>query len=417
MLRRAVLGATLGNCVEWFDFGVYGYLATTLGAVFFPSDDPTASLLASFAVFAIAFIARPLGGAFFGSRGDRIGRQRTLAGVILLMSAATCAIGLLPGYASIGVAAPALLVVARLLQGLSVGGEFGGASTFLAEYAPRDRRGFFTSWVQASGLLGLVLSSSMVLLLRSNLSEDAMNAWGWRVPFLCAGPLGIVGLYLRLKLEDTPEFRALQRAGGVARAPVRETITRSYRPMLQAIGLTIFPNVAFYSVFTYLQTHMVRQLGFSPGAAGLSTTLTLLAAIALVPPLGLLSDRIGRKPLLVAGCAGYAVLSYPAFLLMNQGLFVVTTGTHIVLGVLLAVYSSAFVATLTELFPPRVRYTGFAIGHNLAAALFGGVAPFLATYLIAITGNALAPAYYLLAATVATLVTLTTIRETGQRPG
>jgi MFS transporter, MHS family, proline/betaine transporter len=218
---RATIGASIGNLVEWFDFAVYGYLATTLAVVFFPSGNPTASLLSTFAVFAAAFFVRPLGGLFFGPLGDRIGRQRVLATVIILMSLATFAIGLLPGYATIGIWAPLLLVVCRLLQGFSAGGEFGGGATFLAEYSPDDRRGYMVSWLEFSTLIGFILGSGSVLVMNSALGEDAMIAWGWRIPFLIAGPLGIVGLYIRLRLEDTPEFRALESTGEVSESPLR----------------------------------------------------------------------------------------------------------------------------------------------------------------------------------------------------
>jgi len=413
-LRRAVIGAAIGNCVEWFDFAVYGYLAQTLGTVFFPSGDPTVSLLASFAVFAAAFFVRPLGGLVFGPLGDRVGRQRTLATVIILMSLSTLAIGLLPGYSSIGVLAPALLVGARLLQGFSVGGEFGGAATFLAEYAPEGRRGLYTSWAQVTALAGLALGAALVLALRSGLSDAAMLAWGWRIPFLLAGPLGLVGLYLRLRLEETPAFRALRGAGGVTHAPIREMVARNARSLLQTVGLAIFPNAGFYIVLTYLQTHLTREVGLSPTGASLSTLLTLLVTMALIPPLGALSDRVGRRPLLAASCLGYALLTYPAFLLMARGGAVGAVLTHAALGVLLAVFLSAVLATVTELFPTRVRYSGFALGHNLAVALAGGLAPFVATYLISTTGSSSAPAYYLIGAAVITLITLTTVHETAR---
>ena len=414
MLRRAVIGASIGNCVEWFDFAVYGYLAPTLGTVFFPSDDPTASLLASFAVFGVAFSVRPLGGLFFGPLGDRIGRQRTLATVIILMSLSTLAIGLLPGYGSIGVLAPVLLVVARLLQGFSVGGEFGGAATFLAEYSPEGRRGLYTSWAQVSVLAGFVLSVVLVLGLRSSLSEAALLSWGWRIPFLLAGPLGLVGLYIRLKLEDTPEFRALRGVGEVAPSPIRETVARNYRSILQTVGLAIFPIAGFYIVFTYMQTYLTRELGLSPTSASLSTTLALLVAMVLIPLFGALSDHVGRRPVLAASCIGYALLTYPAFILLERGGPLAAVLTHAALGALLAVFLSTLLATLTELFPTRVRYSGFALGHNLAVALFGGLAPFVATYLISTTGSPIAPAYYLMAAAFATLVTLARVGETAR---
>jgi MFS transporter, MHS family, proline/betaine transporter len=416
MLRRAMLGASVGNCVEWFDFAVYGYLAATLGAVFFPSEDPTISLLSSFAVFGVAFFMRPLGGFFFGPLGDRIGRQRTLAMVIILMSASTFVIAFLPGYAAIGIWAPILLVTARLLQGFSVGGEFGGASAFLAEYSPDARRGYLVSWIEFSAVGGFFLGSASVLVLTATIGEDALGSWGWRIPFLLAGPLGLIGLYIRLRVEDTPEFRALERTGEVSGSPFRETITQNWRPILQVIGLVIIQNAGFYIVLTYMPTYFSEQLGFSSTASSLSSVFTLIVAMALIPPLGALSDRVGRKPLLAASCVGFALLSYPLFLLMNQGNLVGAVLSHVALGALLAVFLSATIAALAELFPTRVRYGGFSIGYNISVAIFGGAAPFFATYLISLTGNPLSPAFYLIAAAVASLITIATIAETARTP-
>ena len=415
-IRRAIVGASVGNMVEWFDFAVYGYLAVTLGAVFFPSEDPTISLLSSFAVFGVAFVMRPLGGLFFGPLGDRIGRQRTLAAVIILMSISTFAIALLPGYATIGIWAPILLVLARLLQGFSAGGEFGGASAFIAEYSPDNRRGFLVSWLEFSTLIGFILGSTSVLVLSSVLTEEALTSWGWRIPFLIAGPLGLIGLYIRLRLDDTPEFRALESAGEVSQSPFKETVTQNWKPILQVAGLVIIQNAGFYIVLTYMQTYITEQLGFSTTSASLSTMLTLLVGMVLIPPLGALSDRVGRKPVLMASCVGFVVLTYPLFLLLNAGNLAGAIAAHVALGALLAVYLSTTIAALTELFPTRVRYGGFSIGYNVSVAIFGGAAPFLATYLISVTGNPLSPAFYLIAAAIATAVTLLTIKETARTP-
>jgi len=411
-LRRAIVGASIGNTVEWFDFATYSFLAVTLAAVFFPSGNPTAALLSTFAIFAAAFFVRPLGGLFFGPLGDKIGRQRVLATVIILMSLSTFVIGLLPPYATIGVWAPLLLVVARCLQGFSAGGEFGGASTFLAEYSPDDRRGFLVSWLEFSTLIGFLMGSILVLLLTTVLPEDALVSWGWRIPFLLAGPLGIVGLYIRLRLEDTPEFRALKESGEVARSPLRESITENWKQILQVGGLVIIQNVGFYVVLSYMTTYFQDPLGFSPTAASLSTTITLLVGMALIPPLGALSDRVGRKPLLLASCIGYVVLTYPLFLLLNTGNLFAAILAQVALGALLAVFISTSIAALTELFPTRVRYGGFSIGYNLSVAIFGGSSPYLAQYVVSSTGSPLSPAFIVIIAAVATLLVVLTIRET-----
>ena len=411
-LRRAIVGASIGNTVEWFDFATYSFLAVTLAAVFFPSGNPTAALLSTFAIFAAAFFVRPLGGLFFGPLGDKIGRQRVLATVIILMSLSTFVIGLLPPYATIGVWAPLLLVIARCLQGFSAGGEFGGASTFLAEYSPDDRRGFLVSWLEFSTLIGFLMGSILVLLLTTVLPEDALVSWGWRIPFLLAGPLGIVGLYIRLRLEDTPEFRALKESGEVARSPLRESITENWKQILQVGGLVIIQNVGFYVVLSYMTTYFQDPLGFSPTAASLSTTITLLVGMALIPPLGALSDRVGRKPLLLASCIGYVVLTYPLFLLLNTGNLFAAILAQVALGALLAVFISTSIAALTELFPTRVRYGGFSIGYNLSVAIFGGSSPYLAQYVVSSTGSPLSPAFIVIIAAVATLLVVLTIRET-----
>lgn len=415
-LRKAVVAAAIGNCVEWFDFAVYGFLATYIALNFFPNDDPTVSLLSTFAVFAAAFFARPLGGLFFGPLGDRIGRQKVLATVILLMSGSTFLIGFLPNYHQVGILAPALLVVLRCLQGFSAGGEYGGGAAFLAEYAPDERRGFIVSFLVWSVVIGFLLGSASATVLSSVISEDAMNVWGWRIPFLLAGPLGLVGLYIRLRLEDTPDFRELEDAGEVARSPLRETIAENWVPILQIAGLVIIHNVGFYTVFTYLPVYFTEELGFSTTAAFASTTLAGLAALALIPPLGALSDRVGRKPLLISSCVLFAVLTYPLFLLMNTGNLAAAIVAHVGLAAFESLFVCCSLAAGAELFATRVRYGGFSIGYNFSVAIFGGTAPYIATYLVSSTGNPLSPAYYVIAAAVLTLVTILTMRETARAP-
>jgi MFS transporter, MHS family, proline/betaine transporter len=255
-----------------------------------------------------------------------------------------------------------------------------------------------------------------VLVLSFTIGEEALGSYGWRIPFLLAGPLGLIGLYIRLRLEDTPEFRALEETGEVSRSPLRETITQNWAPILQVAGLVIIQNAGFYIVLTYLLTYITEQLGFSTTSGSLSTILTLVVAMALIPPLGSLSDRVGRKPVLIASCIGFVILTYPLFLLMNSGTLTAAVLAHVALGALLAVYLSTTIAALTELFPTKVRYGGFSIGYNISVAIFGGAAPFFATWLIDVTGNPLAPAFYLIAAAVATLLTILTIRETARTP-
>lgn len=415
-LRKAVVAAAIGNGVEWFDFAVYGFLATYIGLNFFPNEDPTVSLLSTFAVFAAAFFTRPLGGLFFGPLGDKIGRQKVLATVILLMSASTFLIGLLPSYQQIGLLAPALLVVLRCLQGFSAGGEYGGGAAFLAEYAPDERRGFIVSFLVWSVVIGFLLGSASATLLSSVMSEDAMSAWGWRIPFLLAGPLGLIGLYIRLRLEDTPDFRELEEAGEVSSSPLRETIAHNWIPILQIAGLVIIHNVGFYTVFTYLPVYFSTELGFSTTASFASTTVAGLVALALIPPLGALSDRVGRKPLLISSCVLFAVLTYPLFLLMNTGSLSAAVAAHVGLAAFESLFVCCSLAAGAELFATKVRYGGFSIGYNFSVAIFGGTAPYIATFLVDRTGNPLSPAYYVIIAAVLTLVTVLTMRETAHAP-
>lgn len=415
-LRRVIVGASIGNAVEWFDFAIYGFLATFIAANFFPAGNDTAALLNTFAIFAAAFFMRPLGGFVFGPLGDRIGRHRVLALVILLMSAATLAIGLLPTYHSIGVAAPLLLLLLRCLQGFSAGGEYGGGAVYLAEYAADEQRGRTVTFMVWSGVVGFLLGSLTVTLLQAWLPAGAMDSWGWRIPFLIAGPLGLVGLYIRLRLDGTPEFKILNEADKVAESPLREAIRTSWPAILRVIGMFIIFNIGYYVVFTYLPTYFIKTLHFSKTHAFLSSTIACLVAISLILPLASLSDRIGRRPLLIAGAAGFAVFGYPLFLLLNSGTLAAAIGAHVGLAVIECLYISAAVSAGVEMFATRVRYSGFAVGYNLCVALFGGTTPYVVTWLVGHTGNSLSPAFYVIAAAVISLLTVLTVRETAGKP-
>ncbi|MFN3001664.1 MFS transporter [Mycolicibacterium wolinskyi] len=415
-VRKAITGASIGNAVEWFDFAIYGFLATYIAANFFPAGNETAALLNTFAIFAAAFFMRPLGGFVFGPLGDRLGRQRVLAVVILLMSAATLGIGLLPTYATIGVAAPLLLLLLRCLQGFSAGGEYGGGAVYLAEYATERRRGLTVTFIAWSGVLGFLLGSITVTLLAASLSPEAMDSYGWRIPFLIAAPLGLVGLYIRLRLDDTPEFTKLHKSDRVAKSPLREAVRTARKPILQVIGMFIVFNVGYYVVFTFVPTYFIKSLQFSKTESFVSITLASLTALILILPLAALSDRIGRKPLLIAGSVGFMVFAYPLFLLMNSGSVVAAIVGHCLLAAIESVYVATAVTAGVELFATRVRYSGFSIGYNIAVAAFGGTTPYVVTWLTAATGNHLAPALYLIAAAIVSVTTVFTLRESAARP-
>ncbi|MGY4709243.1 MFS transporter [Mycolicibacterium sp. CBM1] len=415
-LRRVITGAAIGNAVEWYDFAIYGFLATIISVKFFPPGNETAALLNTFAIFAAAFFMRPLGGLFFGPLGDRIGRQRVLALVILLMSGSTLAIGLLPTYAAAGVLSPIGLLVLRCLQGFSAGGEYGGGACYLAEFATDRRRGLVVAFLVWSAVLGFLLGSITVTLLQTLLPSGAMEAYGWRIPFLLAGPLGLVGLYIRVRLEDTPAFAELSEADRVAASPLKEAVTTAWVPILQVIGLMIIHNVGFYVVFTYLPTYFIKTLHFSKTASFVSITMASVVALILILPLGALSDRIGRRPLLITGAAGFAVLAYPAFLLLNSGSLVTAILAHCLLAAVEAVFVSVSLVAAAELFATRVRYSGLSVGYNVSVAVFGGTTPYIVTLLSARTGNDYAAGIYVAVAAVVSLLTVLTVRETASRP-
>ncbi|MDA2893284.1 MFS transporter [Mycolicibacterium sp. BiH015] len=414
-LRRAITAAAIGNFITWFDFAAYGFLAVLLGQIFFPSDDPAASLLATFAAFGVAFLMNPIGGFVFGRLGDKVGRKRILAASIILMSASTFAVGLLPGYAVIGIAAPILLVALRIVQGFAAGGEPGGAATFLVESALRGRRARTVSFWHCSSYLANAAASVLVLSLDAMLSDSAMFDWGWRIPFLIAGPLGLVGLYLRIKLNDTAEFERLQSAGEVSKSPIKDALRSNRRQIIQVIGCIAFQAAAFYFTFVYMQTYLQSEVGFSFGLASASTVICLCAAAASIFVFARLSDVYGRKPVIIVGAVLGTVVVFPAFAAFataNTALIIVA---HAAMGVFLAMFMSASGAALVEIFPSRVRYAGFSIGFNLSVAIFGGTAPYVATWLISVTGSPVAPAIILIVTGLAAIVSAVTLRETAGR--
>ena len=415
-VRKAVTGASIGNAVEWFDFAIYGFLATFIAANFFPAGDETATLFKTFAIFAAAFFMRPLGGFVFGPLGDRIGRQRVLAVVILLMSGATIAIGLLPTYASIGVAAPFLLFVPALSAGLLGRRRVRRRGGLPRRVRIEKRRGLTVTFMAWSGVVGFLLGSVTVTLLQALLPTAAMESYGWRIPFLIAGPLGLIGLYIRLRLDDTPQFAELSKTEQVASSPLREALRGSWRSILAVIGLFIVFNVGYYVVFTFLQTYLIVTLKFSKTEAFTSMTLATFVALVLILPLAALSDRIGRKPMLIAGSVAFAVLAYPLFLLLNSGSLAAAITAHCALAAIESIYVSTAVSAGVEMFATTVRYSGFSIGYNVCVAGFGGTTPYVVTWLTAQTGNNTAPAFYLIVAAVISFCTVLTLRETAAKP-
>lgn len=414
-VKRAVFASATGNALEWFDFGIYAYMTATIGQVFFPSANSAISLLAAFGGFAVAFLVRPLGGLFFGPLGDKIGRAAVLSITILMMGAGTFAIGLLPGYATLGLWAPILFILARLVQGFSTGGEYGGAATFICEYAPDERRGFFGSFLEFGTLAGSIAAAVLVLGIQSLLSDEAFQAWGWRIPFLMAAPLSLFGLYLRLRLDEGPIFAELKERGE-ANGGLKELFSSHRRHFLLCMGMVLILNIAYYTVLTYLPTYLKAVLAISATESLLLMLAMMLGMIAVIYLFGALSDKIGRKPVLMGACIGFIVLSWPAFLLLQTGqAWAIMVGLGI-LGLLTVCLTSTMPPTLPAIFHTRVRYSGFAIAYNLSTALFGGTAGMANQWLIDATGNQLVPAFYLMTAAAIGLLATSQIPETAGKP-
>lgn len=409
--RRALRAACIGSVIEWFDFGIYAYLAPVLGAHFFPADDPVASVLAAFALFAVAFVVRPLGGVVLGHFGDRVGRRAVLAFSIVAMGLATFAIGVLPTYAAAGVAAPALLLICRLVQGFSAGGEQMGAASFALEYAPKSRRGRCSGMLSASIVTGFLGAAMLVLGMTVALGTSAMDSYGWRIPFLVALPLALFGLYLRFRLDDTPEFQQVRASREVASAPIREAIRTQLRPMGLVFGGVLPFVVGIYLLLAYSPSYLAGGVGLPLPAAIGANALVLVAVILGMATAGRWVDRFGTWRVMSWASVAYIVLAVPGFVLMGTGgVFGAVLG-QAVLGIPVTLSGAAIFTVLVDSFPTHVRFTAGSIAYNLAQAGLGGTAPFVATYLVSRFDSPLMPAIYLAALALVTLPVIVAIRR------
>lgn len=390
----------MGNAVEWYDFAVYGALAPVLATVFFPAAG-TAALTATFAVFATSFVARPVGAVLFGRLADRSGRRPVMVAVIVLMSVATAAIGLLPTWSAVGALAPALLLSLRLVQGLSSGGELPSALVFLVESAPAGRRGLFGGWHLGSTALGLFGGYAVVTVLTATLSEAAMAGWGWRTAFLLAAPLGLVGRFVRRRLDETPAYRRLASPG----SPRVQDVLRGRGPAIAgALALVAALSLSFNVWFVFLPGYLVTASEVPSSAALLVTLVGLGVAVVVAPAAGAVSDRVGRRPVLVTACAGIAAFAVPGFALAGSGSLLAMAVAGVVMGVLVgSLQVSAFVA---EVFPAQVRVTGSGLTYGVGTALVGGTAPVLASLLVQRGADAWVPLYVVLVAGLALLAAL-----------
>ncbi|KAF1016937.1 MAG: Glycine betaine/proline/ectoine acid transporter OusA [Stenotrophomonas maltophilia] len=419
MLKRAVGAAALGNAMEWFDFGVYGYLAVTIGQVFFPSSNPTAQVIAAFATFTVAFLVRPLGGLVFGPLGDRYGRQKVLAFTMILMALGTFSIGLIPSYERIGIWAPVLLLLARIVQGFSTGGEYGGAATFIAEYSTDRNRGLMGSWLEFGTLGGYIAGAGTVTALHMALSSDQMLEWGWRIPFLVAGPLGLLGLYMRMKLEETPAFQSFAEEAEKRdhERPGLGALLRVHGPqLLVCMGLVLVFNVTDYMLLTYMPSYLSVTMGYAESKGLLLIIIVMLVMMPLNIVGGLFSDRLGRRPMIIGACIALLVLAVPCLLLIGTGHDGLIFLGLMLLGLALVCFTSSMPSTLPALFYTPVRYSALSIAFNVSVSLFGGTTPLVTAWLVERTGDPLVPAYYLMGAAVIGLLTMMFVKETAGLP-
>ena len=409
---KAVLAGSIGNALEWFDYGLYGYFATMISANFFPAKDGLTSLMLTFIVFGVGFVMRPLGGLVFGHYADRVGRRNALTGTIILMGLSTFAIGCLPTYAQVGFWAPVLLTVCRLVQGISTGGEWGSCMSFLAEYSRPDNRGYIVSWSQFSIGIGLLLGSSFGVALSTLLTPEAMMAWGWRIPFLSGILICLFGMYIRRQVDETPRYKEATEASEIIDSPLKEVVTTHLRETILSFGIVIGWTISYWLIMAYMPTYMSRVLKLPMWMGFSFNTLLLLFFMAVVPFTGILADKIGRKPVILIAAGGFVLLSYPLFSLMGS-----TQNSVVIMGVLLvfafheAMICGGATVAITEIFPTNVRCSAIAIGYNIAVAMFGGTAPFVSTWLISYTGSNIAPTFYLIAGSCITILAVTTLME------
>lgn len=380
--RKAILAGSIGNAVEWIDWALYATLAPVFADQFFGSDDPVVNLLATLAVFAVGFVMRPIGGAVLGAYADRRGRKKGLTLTIGLMAGASILIGLIPTYSTIGLLAPIVLLLARLVQGFSAGGEFGSSSSFLVESAAPGRRAFAGSWQQVSVGSGVLLASATGYALTSLMSEEAMASWGWRVAFIIGGLLGLIGLWLRLAVDETESFT---RASTEGKTRTKHPLTGVFRdhPMaaLRVVGITIAGTLLYYMWMSYMPGYAKSAVGIDLKDALLANTIAAAYFITLLPFVALLSDKIGRKLTMFGFAFGFLVFAYPAFTLLEQGTFGMLLLVELIGVTLLTGYSANCAVIMSEQFPPEVRSTGIGLPYALAVALFGGTAPYITTWM------------------------------------
>lgn len=416
LARRAAIAGGVGTLIEYYDFSVYGFLAITIAPLFFPSGDPAASMLAALAVFGSGYLVRPLGGIFFGWLGDRSGRRIALISTVIGMGVCSALLGLLPTYSTAGILAPVLIVAVRLAGGFMAGGEIGGAATYIAESAPPGRRGLLGSFTPMGSTSGFAVAAAVTGVVAGLTSTDQMASWGWRVPFLLCIPLAAISLYARVKLDDTPEFAEMANKSEVVKYPLFKVLRDRPVAVLRVIGLAIATNGSGYIGLTYMNIYLIKDLGFDSGSVYWLSALVIALACLTMPAAGVLSDRFGRRPVLLIGLIGYVLLSYPLLAIMGatSSLLIVAAAYFVFMALNALLQVPAF-PMFTELFPRRIRYTGVALGFNIGTIIAGGTAPYIAAQLVQATGNEQMPAFWVIGVALIGMLAIVKSHETGHR--
>jgi MHS family proline/betaine transporter-like MFS transporter len=396
LLRRSIVGGTVGNILEWYDFAVFGYFAPIIATQFFPTRDRIVSLLGTFGVFAVAYFMRPLGGALFGHIGDRFGRKRALQISVMMMAVPTFLIGVLPNYQSFGVRATVLLLLCRLVQGLSVGGELVGSISFLSEVAPPGRRGFVGSFANAGAIGGIMLGSLVATVLTGTLGRAALESWGWRLPFLAGIGIAFVSLWMRKALPETADFESMKAKDEISPRPVTTVLRTMPLRIVHMAALVSLSGGGFYLLFVWWPTLMSDLFHPPIRHSLLVNTLSMAMLVLLIPVTGHLSDRVGRRPMLIAGALGILLTDWPLFPLVDHRTFATALMAQLTFAVVIGLFMGPIPAMLAEMFPARTRFSGIAMGYNISLAALGGTAPLVATWLFTRYASVHAPALYLM---------------------
>ncbi|MES1041779.1 MFS transporter [Peribacillus simplex] len=412
-MRRILVASLVGSSIEWFDYFLYGTVAALVfNQLFFVNEDPTIGLLLSYASFALAFFIRPFGGVIFSHIGDRIGRKKTLVITLSLMGVATFGMGLLPTYQAVGIWAPILLITLRLVQGLGIGGEWGGALLLAVEYAPAEKRGLFGAIPQMGVTIGMLLGT-VALSIMTLLPENAFMTWGWRIPFIFSALLVFFGLWIRKGIDETPSFKKVKESGEVPKLPIVETLKNYWREVLIAVGAKVVETAPFYIFSTFVVSYATANLGFSRTATLTAVMIATIITTILIPFMGMLSDTIGRKKLFIGGTIGMALFAFPYFWLLQQkSVLLLIVATVIGLGVIWAPITAVLGTMFSEIFDARIRYTGITLGYQIGAALAGGTAPLVATALLNRFNNSYVPvAIYIILASVLSLAAIWAVKD------